>query len=70
MDGDNLYEVLGLEPGASREQVERQIAAASKDIAESYRDLKKYEIAQSDRRAAILSTKPLAASSLAVPSAV
>lgn len=33
----------------SREQVERQIAAASKDIAESYRDLKKYEIAQSDR---------------------
>ena len=33
----------------SREQVERQIAAASKEIAESYRDLKKYEIAQSDR---------------------
>lgn len=33
----------------SREQVERQIAAASKDIAESYRDLKKYEIVQSDR---------------------
>lgn len=33
----------------SREQVERQIAAASKDIAEAYRDLKKYEIAQSDR---------------------
>ena len=33
----------------SREQVERQIAAASKEIAETYRDLKKYEIAQSDR---------------------
>lgn len=37
----------------SREQVERQIAAASKDIAESYRDLKKYEIAQSDRERSV-----------------
>lgn len=25
MDGENLYEVLGLEPGASREQVERAV---------------------------------------------
>lgn len=33
----------------SQQQVERQIAAASKQIAESYRDLKKYEIAQLDR---------------------
>ncbi|NNG04744.1 MAG: hypothetical protein HKM95_11675 [Inquilinus sp.] len=34
---------------ASKAQIEQQIAAASKEIAEAYRELKKFEIAQSDR---------------------